>query len=195
MQQQSTNLNYAGGSAGDYSLSPSVTQTPPYRDTFTNDLLSVPTLSISVASDDFFGPNGIWSNPQGQGVAWERACSAEYIRPDGRKGFSINCGLRVQGGVSRSAIPKHSLRLLFKSLYGPGKLRYALYPDSAVQEFDTLSLHAGFNDQWLWLGSGATMHRDLFCRDTQNALGGYAAHGTYVHLYINGLYWGALQHR
>ena len=59
-----------------------------------------------------------------------------------------------------------------------------------MQEFDTLTLHAGFNDHWLWVGSAATMHRDQLCRDTQNALGGYAPHGTYVHLYLNGLYWG-----
>ncbi|HEY5911734.1 MAG TPA: PA14 domain-containing protein [Verrucomicrobiae bacterium] len=190
VQRQSTNVNYVGGSSGDYTLSPAVTQTPPYRDTFTNDLLSVPTLSISVAWEDFFGPNGIWSNPQGQGVAWERPCSAEYIRTDGKKGFSVNCGLRVQGGVSRTMVAKHSLRLLFKSMYGPGKLKYDLYPDSPVQEFDTLSLHAGFNDQWLWLGAGATLQRDLFCRETQNATGGYAGHGTYAHLYVNGLYWG-----
>ena len=101
----------------------------------------------------------------------------------------MNCGLRIQGGVSRT-YPKRGLRLLFKNDYGPGKLNYDLYPDSSVQEFDTVTLHAGFNDQWIWEGAPATLHRDQFCRDTQNAMGGYAGHGTFVHLYINGLYWG-----
>jgi hypothetical protein len=82
VQQQSTNVNYVGGSSGDYTLNTNVTQIPPYRDTFTTDLLTIPTLSLAVASDDFFGPNGIWSNPQAQGIAWERACSIEYMRPD-----------------------------------------------------------------------------------------------------------------
>jgi hypothetical protein len=190
VQLQSTNKNYVGGSSGNYTLNTRITQAAPYRDTFTNDLLSLPTLSISTSFEDFFGPAGIWSNPQGQGVAWERPCSAEYMRPDGKKGFHVNCGLRIQGGVSRTAIEKHSLRLLFKSAYGPSKLDYDLYPDSSVTSFDTLSLHAGFNDHWLWVGAPATLHRDLFCRETQNALGGYAAHGTWAHLYINGLYWG-----
>jgi hypothetical protein len=65
-----------------------------------------------------------------------------------------------------------------------------LYPDSPVQEFDTLTIHATFNDHWLWGGAAAQMQRDQWCRDTQNAMGGYGPHGTYVHLYLNGLYWG-----
>jgi hypothetical protein len=40
------------------------------------------------------------------------------------------------------------------------------------------------------VGEAATMQRDQWCRDTQNAMGGYGPHGTYVHLYVNGLYWG-----
>ena len=59
-----------------------------------------------------------------------------------------------------------------------------------VQEFDTLTLHGFFNDHWLWVGAPATMQRDQWCRDAQNVMGGYGPHGTYVHLYLNGLYWG-----
>ena len=56
--------------------------------------------------------------------------------------------------------------------------------------FDTLTLHAAFNDHWVWGGAAAQMQRDQWCRDAQNAMGGYGPHGTYVHLYLNGLYWG-----
>lgn len=189
IQNQNTNANYPGGSAGDYTLSTAITQGA-YKDVFTNALLNIPTLSISLASDDFFGPSGIWSNPTGTGIAWEKPCAAEYMRPDGKKGFYLNCGLRIQGGVSRTGIPKHSLRLVFRSDYGTGNLNYAVFPDSSVTQFDTLTLHASFNDHWLWEGAPSTFHRDLFCRDTQNAMGGYAGHGTYVQLYINGIYWG-----
>ncbi len=112
------------------------------------------------------------------------------MRPDGEKGFNLNCGIRIQGGASRSLVPKHGLRLLFKNLYGAGKLEYPLFPDSPVQQFDTLTLHATFNDHWSWGGAQAQMQRDLWCRDTQNAMGGFGPHGTYVHLYLNGLYWG-----
>lgn len=189
IQKQSTNINYAGGSAGNYTLDTNITQGV-YKNLFASNLLSIPTLSIAVAPDDFFGANGIWSNPSGTGDTWERVCSAEYMRPDGKSGFHVNCGLRIQGGVSRTGIEKHSLRLLFKNAYGPSKLNYAIFSDSSVTSFDTLTLHAGFNDHWLWGADQATLQRDQFCRDTQNAMGGYAGHGTYVHLYIDGIYWG-----
>jgi len=174
----------------DGNLSTAITQSPQYRDTFKSDLLDIPTLSIVMNSDDLFGPNGIWSNPNAQGVAWERPCSLEYMRPDGEDGFEINCGIRIQGGASRFLVEKHGFRVLFKSLYGPGKLKYELYPDSPVEEFDTLTIHAMFNDHWVWGAANATMQRDQWCRDTQNAMGGYGPHGTYAHLYLNGSYWG-----
>ncbi len=187
---QSTNGNWVGGSSGDYTLNTNLTRGPLYGPTFKADLVDIPTLSIVGTWDDLFGPNGVYSNPDAYGVAWERPCSLEYMRPDGQRGFNVNCGLRIQGGVSRSAMPKHGLRVLFKSAYGPGKLDYPLYPDSPVHEFDTLTLHGAFNDHWLWVGTPATLQRDQWCRDAQNALGGYGPHGTYVHLYLNGIYWG-----
>jgi hypothetical protein len=190
VQGQTTNASWVGGSSGNYSLDTNVTRSALYGPTFKNDLLSIPTLSIVSSWEDMFGPNGVWSNPGAYGVAWERPCSVEYMRPDGKDGFHINCGIRIQGGVSRSAIPKHGLRLLFKRIYGAGKLDYELYPDSPVHEFDTLTLHGGFNDHWLWGGNAATMHRDQWCRDAQNEMGGFGPHGVFVHLYLNGLYWG-----
>ena len=190
VQAQSTNNNWAGGSSANYSLDTNITQSALYGPTFKSDLTSIPTLSIVAASDDLFGPGGVMSNPGAEGVAFERACSIEYLRPDGKKGFSQNCGIRIQGGVSRSAIPKHGMRLLFKTQYGPGKLDYPLYAGSSVQQFDTLTLHGSFNDHWLWVGGAAVMQRDQWCRDAQNAMGGYGPHGTYVHLYLNGIYWG-----
>lgn len=190
VQGQSTNVNWAGGSSGDYTLSTAITQNPLYRNTFRNDLRSVPTLSIVMVWADVFGPSGVWSNPQAEGVAWERPCSLEYMRHDDQDGFEVNCGIRIQGGASRSLVPKHGLRMLFKNIYGPGKLSYPLYPDSPVQEFDTLTIHATFNDHWLWGGAAAQMQRDQWCRDAQNDMGGYGPHGTYAHLYLNGLYWG-----
>ncbi len=190
VQAQSTNASWVGGSSGNYSLNTNVTLNALYGPLFKSDLVGLPTLSIVASWEDMFGPNGVWSNPDAYGVAWERPCSLEYFRPDGEGGFHLNCGFRIQGGASRSLVPKHGLRMLFKNIYGAGKLDYALYPDSPVREFDTLTLHAAFNDHWLWVGTPATMQRDQWCRDTQNAMGGYGPHGTYAHVYLNGLYWG-----
>ena len=179
-----------GGVAAEYALDPAIVNDPQWAATLVDDLLSIPTLSIVMKSDDLLGPNGIYVNTDATGALWERACSLEYMRPDGRKGFQENCAIRVQGGASRSVMRKHGLRVLFKKAFGAGKLSYDLFPESPVKEFDTLTLHASFNDHWGWVGSAAQLQRDMWCRDTQNAMGGYGPHGTYVHLYLNGLYWG-----
>ncbi len=179
-----------GGVAAEYAMSQAIVNDPQWAPTIRADLLAVPTLSVTMRVEDLFGPAGIYSNPDGYGVAWERPCSLEYIRPDGERGFHVNCGIRFQGGVSRTAMRKNGLRLLFKSIYGPGKLKYDLYPDSPVKEFDTLVLKGSFNDHWGWVGAPAQLQRDQWCRDAQNDMGGYGPHGTYVHLYLNGLYWG-----
>jgi hypothetical protein len=155
-------------------------------------LLSLPTVSVATSTDDMFGTNGIYSNPLEEGDDWERPCSVEYFRPEAQPAFQINCGIQMQGNLSRfpQSTPKHNLRLLFKQMYGAGKLLFDLYPGSPVREFDTLVLHASFDDHWLHVGHRAQMHRDQWCADTQREAGGYGTHGTYVNLYINGLYWG-----
>jgi hypothetical protein len=37
----------------------------------------------------------------------------------------------------------------FKSKYGPSKLRYRMFPDSPVENFDTLVLRADYNNSWI----------------------------------------------
>ncbi|MBE3069107.1 MAG: CotH kinase family protein, partial [Planctomycetes bacterium] len=165
-----------------------------YNTTIRDDLRSIPTMSIVCDPDDLWdAQTGIYANPLSEGVAWERAASIEYIGTDGQTLFQIDAGLRIQGGWGRrpSQNLKHSVRLLFKDDYGPTKLEYPLFGEGADDAFDTIILRAGFNDSWAPGGStGATYLQDRWTGDTQNAMGGYAPHGTYVHLYINGLYWG-----
>ncbi len=88
---------------------------------------------------------------------------------------------------------KHSFRLLFKGAYGASKLRYPLFgQDDATDEFDTIVLRAGANDGYAWSGNEqyATYLRDQFIHDLQRATGHASGHGMFVHLYVNGLYWG-----
>jgi hypothetical protein len=150
--------------------------------------------------EDLFGTNGIYTRVMMKGTNWERAASVELIYPDGRKGFQVNAGLRMQGAVSRlnHATPKHPLRLAFREQYGPSKLDFPLFPDSKVHRFDHLVLRACSTDAWcmrntvdfLWRNHDATYLRDQWMRDTQLAMGHPSPHGFYVNLYLNGLYWG-----
>lgn len=171
-----------------------------YRNTIIDDLKSLPTMSISLDMADMFGPQGIYTNPQSSGRAWERPASVEFFTADGSEEFQINSGIRVQGGSSRSVnYPKHSMRLEFRDDYGPSRLEYDLfgnqpYGEGALESFDEIVLRARFNQSWThWhpeQAFRAQYVRDQWARDLQFAMGHNSTNGRYTHLYINGLYWG-----
>ena len=165
-----------------------------YASSIENDLKSIPTLSIVMNSDDMFGNNGIYANPQQSGSQWERATSFELIHSDGTKGFQENCGIRIQGGAFRSfgLTKKKSLRVIFKKEYGKGKLSHDFFGNGATKEFETITLRMMSNDSWnlSQTVSDGLFIRDEFGRRVQRAMGQTASHGNWMHLYINGVYWG-----
>ena len=183
-----------------YLMHPDVVDHPTYSDIMDDALLSIPSMSIVMDMDDLFDQEtGIYPNSEERGVAWERPTSVELIYPDGSDGFDIDCGIRIYG--DGSAIPevnlKHTFRLLFKGMYGSTKLDYPLFEDSPVSRFDTIILRGGSNFSWAhrmdhleWQRQDAQYIRDIWARDTQLAMGHPASHSNYVHLYLNGLYWG-----
>ncbi|MDA7887928.1 CotH kinase family protein [Akkermansiaceae bacterium] len=192
----------AGYPAGtDFGMDPDVVNDPSYSSTIKDDLKSIPTLSMSMPISSLFGGSGIYTNSNSSGVNWERAGSVEFIYPDGSPDKQVNCGVRMQGGVGRNAsFPKHSFRLLFKRQYGDTKLRFPLFRDAtedaegAVDTFDSIILRAGFNNTW-HRGSSAEENRaqyirDQFIHNSQLAMEHASCHGTFFHLYLNGLYWG-----
>jgi hypothetical protein len=180
----------------DYQMHPEIVNSPTYAALAEQGLTAISTLSIALNVDDMFGNNGIYSNPQLRGRDRVRKGSVELIYPDGREGFQMDCGVRIQGGGSRnpSNSPKHSLRLLFQARYGPGKLQFRFFADSPVEEFEAIQLRAEYNNSWIHWSPSQRLRggyvRDLFARDTQLAMEQLASHGNHVHLYINGLYWG-----
>jgi len=182
----------------DYGMDPTIVTASAYSNTIRNDLKSLPTLSIVMDRDDMFGSaDGVYNNgASGLNSAYEKPTSVELIYPDGRKGFQIDCGIRPHTHTS----PKRSFKLLFRSEYGEGKLRFPLFQDaplnadSAADVFDRLVLRAAMN---MCYGSGTHQDpakkayaRDQWARDSQIAMRGFGVHGTHVHLYIDGLYWG-----
>ena len=178
----------------DYGMDPDIVNDPKYGARLKEALLSIPSLSIVMNIDDLFGVNGIYTNSEETGEDWERPGSAELIFPDQREGFQINCGVRIQGGWFRQdfGTKKHSFRLLFKTEYGPTKLRFPLFGDDAADRFDTIVLRAGANDGYSWSDARYTEQytRDEFGRRLQAWMGNVSPHGMFVHLYLNGIYWG-----
>ena len=204
LRQPDTPPNLPGTWAGrpaDYGMDPEVVNDPDYAQELIPALKALPTLSVAIDPQDFYGGQGIYQNPQSQGDNWERAISAELIVHDAsEKGFQINAGLRVQGGSSRNPdTPKHSMSLRFRKEYGAGKLNYdvfknAPFSESAVDEFDFLQLRSGYNFGWVhrhyFQSRHAQYNRDQFANDLYLAMGNPGSHGRWVHLYINGIYWG-----
>ena len=178
----------------DYEFDPEVAiDDPRYADTIIDDLLALPTMSIVMDLDDLFDwDTGIYVDAHQREASWERPASLEMFYPDGREGFQIDAGIRTFGGYGHNAwaTPKHSFRLTFKSEYGPPKLDFPLFDDSPVDRFDQLVLRSTFSDGWPDAGARPQYLRDPFMRATQLAMGQPASHGTWVHLYLNGLYWG-----
>ncbi len=172
-----------------------------YRKTIIEDLQSLPTLSLVFDPDNLFASDGIYQNPKRTGDAWERSTSVEFFDPSGaEEGFQLNSGVRVMGGSSREPdIPKHSLRLEFREKFGWGSLNYPLFEDSpfgedAAKTFDELVLRVGFNNSWMhrhyYQSLRGEQPRDQWVRDLQFAMGQPSARGRFVHVYLNGMYWG-----
>lgn len=166
-------------------------------------LESLPTVSLAMAEEDWFGDGsigetpGIYCNSFDYGDFWDRAASAEWIDPSGGPEFQIDCGVAVQGGSSTNEVLRNQLSfgLKFKSEFGPTKLEFQPFADSDLEEYDYLILDAGSQ---LCPNSGGSTNqkihaqgmRDQFISDLLSAKGQLSPRGTFVHLYLNGLYWG-----
>jgi len=186
------------GSA-DYAMDSRVavdTESRYYNPNVRDALQSHAAISIVTDLDHLFDrTDGIYSNPQREGVAWERPVSMELFTSEGQQQLQVNAGLRIQGGASRNPNrPKHNMRLLFKERYGASKLDFPLFEHGDVDRFDTLILRGGNGDSWFHPSSTqqsqAQYIRDQWHRETQRLTGNLHVAQRHFHLYVNGLYWG-----
>jgi hypothetical protein len=67
-----------------------------------------------------------------------------------------------------------------------------MFPDAPIDRFDSIVLRAGGSKTWLDFRDPqmAQYIHDAFARDTAREMGKVDGHATYVHLYLDGLYWG-----
>ena len=162
-----------------------------------DDLMRIPTVSLSLDFDEFFGNRGIYI--RGENI--ERPVSFEFFdpaKPD--NGIQANSTVQIVGGSSpnRWKSDKLSMRVRFTEDQGPSDLNYPVFGADAATAFDTLVVDARLNNAWHYGGGSspdsqrgrAQYMRDEFAADLQNEVGGTATHGQHVHVYINGIYWG-----
>ena len=174
--------------------------------TLRDALLDIPTVSLSLKQTDFVQtrvgtstfPRSLYGTPRERN--FEPACSIEYILPDGSRGFQEDCKVETHGNSSRtpSRMQKHSLRLTFSTTVGTGKLRYNLFPESPVDEFNKLVLRACFTDSWglaswaphRYRPNDSLYTRDVWMKNLFGNMGQPTSYGNFVHLYVNGAYFG-----
>ena len=186
------------GSAGaaDYGMDPDVatdTESDFYDPNVIEGLMSLPSISLTVDVEEFFGARGIQSNPQSKGDQWERATSVEFIGFEHFEDAQFNSGIRMVGNASRNPNrAKHNMRLAFRDDYGDSNLSIPLFGLGDSEEHENLILRGGNGDSWVNPGvvQRAQYIRDQWQRDLQFAMGHLSTHQLYSHLYINGLYWG-----
>ncbi len=189
-----------GGSSiikADYEMDPLIVENPKHAPEIPDALLSIPSVSLSMKVNDWFDPvTGVYKGYPNSSVSVEKAVTAEFLFNDSAKSFAVQCGVQNQGGTSivNWKVPKQSMRLLFKEIYGPAKLKYKLFPDSNIKSINTLVLDGLL---YSWVHSfdekqrqTSLYFRDQLASDMQNKMGWPSFHGIYVNLFINGLYWG-----
>ncbi len=133
---------------------------------------------------------------------WERPISIEWISPTVGGGVLTwyeNAGVRIHGQASRNAenTPKKTFRVYFSGTrYGTPKLDFQLFDDfDAAGKFDRIILRNGGNRSWPYHDRDqrreADYVNDEWARQTWLQMGYIGPNGgTFVHLYINGLYHG-----
>ena len=175
-------------------FTPSITETRTY---FINEITDLPVFSLVTDPANFFsdtsgiyvaGTNGIIGNcstePRNWNQDWERPVTLEFFEADKSLAFNVNTGVKIYGGCSR-LYPEKSLAFYFRGEYGNDKLRYRLFDDIPVYEYNNFTLRSSGQDWWRTMfrdGMAQTLIEQGMNLDYQNYRPSI--------LFINGNYWG-----
>ena len=190
-------------------MDPEIVDAAEYKDEIIQGFKDIPSLAVVMPKNDLWSKDGIYwgDNLTDRSDEFEKECSIEMIYPKGYKGDSLNswqenCGIKIQGGGARLDLGtrqgKQSFTLSFRNIYGAGKLKNEFFADaphgkeSLCSRYDKIILRAGLNKGWAcyWDREKTVYTRDQLGRDLQILMSGFGSHGTFVHLYLNGKYWG-----
>jgi len=196
-----------GTAKADYEMDPEMTGDAALAQKMVEGLYQLPILSIVTDRDHLFSrvkdpeTGGIYiftGPPVGDdtGHGWTRPTSVELMGGPQHHDLTTTCGLRLHGGHGRLAEknPKHSFRLVFKEEYGPKTLQYPLFGNAVPAKFNQLVLRCHFGNSWQHWDDGnrqkAQYARDVWARCMQRRISGMGVNALYVHLFLNGMYWG-----
>ncbi|MCB0852935.1 MAG: chitobiase/beta-hexosaminidase C-terminal domain-containing protein, partial [Bacteroidetes bacterium] len=167
----------------DYEMDPGIVNDPAYSGSIKQGLLSIPTMSIVMPQDSFWamydGENGYDG-------------SVEILYPNGAypdEQFDLEM-------ESHSHLRlKRSMKIDINGTITSNLLKTnPITGQTATTYFDDTKfvLRGGNNRAWArnWNPDRTTYCRDEWLRMSQLAASGIGMRGTFVHLYVNGLYWG-----
>lgn len=176
----------------------------------TDDLKAIPTVSLVTDWEELFGNSGGGDDDHGiytQTASWrnksdERLASLEFFTADGSEEFQIDAKVEIQGhsSTNRWNEDKLSLEVKFKQPFDTRLDSETLFVNSAIDgseaatRFDSIILDAGHNFTFTHANPAQNAYaryiNDQVVADLINSAGGDSPHGRFVHLYINGMYWG-----
>ena len=203
----------------DFALDPRVIAA--HRPEIEQELLAHPIVSLTGPAGSLFGlDSGVYANSSVTDRSddplendWRRLISVEYHDPAPSNSYlQENAEFTVTGDTSRSfgTTAKHNLRLRFRSRFsrdGSSAIQFRESPffNNNVERFKELLLRNPTQDSWLlkWqinTPRGATYVRGGWLQSLHAEMGRAAsgtphlqAHRRWVHVFLNGLYWGAYE--
>lgn len=161
-----------------------ITRSGVYGPQMVDSLKAVPTISLVTHNAEFL-------NEGRSNIREEYQTSIEMIFPDGTPGFQENGGLSNYGGRYTN-FRKKSFRIAFRRKFGVAKLRYPIFDGfeyshhPPAEDFDVINLRSGSHD----MSSRGAYMSNRFTDDSMLDMGNIGPHGRFVHLYLNGNYWG-----
>lgn len=167
-----------------------------YRKTFFQEQNhKLPVISIIIDNQSLFSQDtGIYVpgnaydtlNPCWSGNyfirGWEKTASISYFEETSRL-FEENVGIRIHGGGTRN-LPQKSIKFYARKKYGINKFENEFFPESDMNEFNSLLLRTNMAD---WNG---TIIKDAITLDIVKNMNIEPTYTKPVVVYINGNYWG-----
>ena len=159
---------------------------------FLNKKLMMSIVSMSTNKENLFGETGIWDNYY---ESWERPVHLEFYEPNGKKGFAVNAGAKLQGEVSKIDPQKAFKFYLRGSVYGDIKINYEIFPNlkdingQVIDEFNNIILRAAGQDQFPVYPKN-THFRDVLMHSLARELELDVMASRPAILFVNGSYYG-----
>ena len=180
--------------------------TATYTYVFVEDVINSPVMDTAITADPEYAPlmqQALLDIPSVSLVfeteinnsTPEQKASVEWLSPAGGAEFQVDAGIHAFGGEFTN-FAKKNFRLHFRGEYGTPKLNFPLFAGfdrglPVTETFDQLNFRSGSHDMSM---RGFYMS-NRFTDDTMLDMGNLASHGRFVHLYLNGTYWGQFHMR